>query len=238
MIARPLRAADRLIVALDLPDPARAAALARGLSGRVGLAKVGLELFVAAGPRAVETVGACGLPVFLDLKLHDIPNTVAGAVRAACSLGVAMLTLHAGGGAAMLGAAREAAEAAAGARPMLLAVTVLTSLSSSDLAETGVAGDAAAQVLRLARLALGAGADGLVCSPREVAPLRDALGPDVPLVVPGIRPEGAAAGDQKRTMTPAEAVAAGADWLVVGRPVTAMPDPRRAAEAIAQSLAA
>ncbi len=238
MIPRPVQPADRLIVALDLPEVARAAALARCLKGRVGLAKVGLELFVAAGPRAVAMVGESGLPVFLDLKLHDIPNTVAGAVRSAASLGIAMLTLHAAGGASMLAAAREAAESAGRTRPMLLAVTVLTSLTADDLAATGVASDVTAQVVRLARLALGAGADGLVCSPHEVAAVREALGPDVPLVVPGIRPQGAAGHDQRRTLTPAEAVAAGADWLVLGRPVTAVTDPQGAVEAIANSLAA
>jgi orotidine-5'-phosphate decarboxylase len=177
-------------------------------------------------------------PVFLDLKLHDIPNTVAGAVRALAPLGPAMLTLHAAGGPAMVAAAREAAEASAGGgvRPALLAVTVLTSLDAASLAATGVAGGTVQQVLRLARLALEAGADGLVCSPQEVARIRDAFGAAPLLVVPGVRPAGHATGDQARTATPAEAVAAGADWIVVGRPITGAADPIAAARAIAESL--
>ncbi|WP_291298916.1 orotidine-5'-phosphate decarboxylase [Elioraea sp.] len=241
MLARPTTPAARLIAALDTPDPARAAGWARALGRDVGLVKVGLELFVAHGPSAVAAVAEAGTPVFLDLKLHDIPNTVAGATRSAATLGVAMLTLHAGGGEAMIAAAREAAEKAAGTagamRPMLLAVTVLTSLGAADLAATGVAGGPAQQVLRLGQLAIAAGADGLVCSAHEVAPLRATLGPDVALVVPGIRPAGADAGDQKRVMTPEQAVAAGADWLVLGRPLTGAPDPAEAARAIAASLA-
>mgnify|MGYP005847487685 FL=1 len=238
MIARPATPAARIAVALDTPDPARAASWARALAGHVGVAKVGLELFAAAGPGAVAAVGASGLPVFLDLKLHDIPNTVAGAVRSAARLGVAMLTVHAAGGSAMLAAAREAAESAGADRPMILAVTVLTSLTAADLAATGVEGAPASQVLRLARLAIASGADGIVCSPLEVAPLRAALGASVRLVVPGIRPAGSRADDQARVTTPAEAVAAGADWLVIGRPITAAADPAAAAEAIAASLAA
>jgi orotidine-5'-phosphate decarboxylase len=237
MLARPATPAARLIAALDTPDPARAAGWARALGRDVGLVKVGLELFVAHGPAAVAAVAEAGTPIFLDLKLHDIPNTVAGATRSAAALGVAMLTLHAGGGEAMIAAAREAAEKAGGARPMLLAVTVLTSLGAADLAATGVAGGPAQQVLRLGQLAIAAGADGLVCSAHEVAPLRATLGPDVPLIVPGIRPAGADTGDQKRVMTPEQAVAAGADWLVLGRPLTGAPDPAAAARAIAASLA-
>ncbi|MDE2199976.1 MAG: orotidine-5'-phosphate decarboxylase, partial [Rhodospirillales bacterium] len=176
-------------------------------------------------------------PVFLDLKLHDIPNTVAGAVRAVLPLRPHMLTLHASGGAAMIAAARDAAAAAGSARPRLLAVTVLTSLDAAALNETGIAGGPRQQVLRLARLALAHGADGLVCSAHEVAMLRDAFGPGPVLVVPGIRPAGAPTGDQARTMTPREAAAAGADWLVVGRPITAAADPAAAAAAIAAELA-
>ena len=237
MLDRPATPADRLIAALDTPEPARAAAWARALAPEVGLVKVGLELFVAHGPRAVAEVAEAGAPVFLDLKLHDIPNTVAGAVRSANALGAAMLTVHAAGGAAMIAAAREAGEASGAARPMILAVTVLTSLGAADLAATGVAGGPSRQVLRLARLAVDAGADGLVCSPLEVAPLRAALGPGVRLVVPGIRPAGSEAGDQKRVMAPAEAVAAGADWLVIGRPITGAADPAAAARSIAATLA-
>jgi orotidine-5'-phosphate decarboxylase len=230
--------AGRLIVAIDRPDLDGAARLAAALAApRCGLLKVGLELFAAAGAAAVRAVGAHA-PVFLDLKLHDIPNTVAGAVRALLPLRPAMLTLHAAGGAAMIAAAREAAATAGAERPLLLAVTVLTSLDGAALAATGIALDPPVQVLRLGALAMAAGADGLVCSPQEVAPLRAALGAAPRLVVPGIRPPGSAAGDQARTATPAAAIAAGADWIVVGRPITAAADPVAAAAAIAAGLPA
>jgi len=236
VIPRPSRGAGRLIAALDSGNAAAALALAGRLAGRVGLVKAGLELFCAAGPEGVAPLIAAG-PVFLDLKLHDIPNTVAGATRSVCRNPPAMLTLHAMGGAAMIEAARRAAEDAAGdRRPMLLAVTVLTSIDAATLAATGVASGPADQVLRLARLAMAAGADGLVCSPQEVARLRDVLGDAPFLVVPGVRPPGSPAGDQARVATPAETVAAGADWIVVGRPITAASDPVAAAEAIAASL--
>jgi orotidine-5'-phosphate decarboxylase len=230
--------ANRLIAALDTADPARACAWAEALAPHVGMLKLGLEFFAANGPAGVRTIAAAApaLPLFLDLKLHDIPATVAGAVRAVLPLAPRLLTLHAAGGAAMLAAARAAAEAAGAARPLLLAVTVLTSLDDAALQATGIAGGAAAQVLRLARLALDAGADGLVCSPLEVALLRAALGPGPKLVVPGIRPAGTAAGDQARTLTPEQAVAAGADWIVVGRPITAAPDPAAAARAIGAAI--
>lgn len=238
-LERPRGGAARIVAAIDTADPARAAALAEALAPpRCGVLKLGLELFAAQGPDAVRRLAARA-PVFLDLKLHDIPNTVAGAMRALAPLRPAMLTLHAAGGAAMIAAAREAAEAAGGAaRPILLAVTVLTSLDEAALAATGVAGGAAAQVVRLGRLAMAAGADGLVCSPREVAPLRQALGAAPLLVVPGIRPAGSAAGDQARTATPEQAVADGADWIVLGRPITGAADPVAAAAAIAASLPA
>jgi orotidine-5'-phosphate decarboxylase len=197
--------------------------------------KLGLELFTAQGPAAMRRITPVA-PVFLDLKLHDIPNTVAGAVRSLLPLRPAMLTLHAAGGAPMIAAARAAAESAGTDRPILLAVTVLTSLDAATLATTGVAGSPAEQVLRLARLAFEAGADGLVCSPQEVAAIRTALGPGPLLVVPGVRPAGSAADDQSRTATPAEAVAAGADWIVVGRPITGAADPVAATRAIAESL--
>jgi orotidine-5'-phosphate decarboxylase len=202
--------------------------------------KVGLELFSAEGGAAVRRIAAHG-PVFLDLKLHDIPNTVAGAVRSLAPLQPAWLTIHAAGGAAMIAAAREAAEKAAeragsAQRMRILAVTVLTSLDAAALAETGVAGGTVQQVLRLARLAVAAGADGLVCSPREVAPLRDALGDGPALVVPGVRPAGSAADDQARTATPEEMAAAGADFVVVGRPITKAADPAAAAAAISRAL--
>ena len=235
-LPRPAAAAARIIAAIDTPDLGRAEALAGALAPpRCGVLKLGLELFSAQGPEAVRRIGARA-PIFLDLKLHDIPNTVAGAVRSLLPLRPAMLTLHAGGGAAMIAAAREAAESAGAARPILLAVTVLTSIDAATLASTGVGDTPAAQVVRLGRLAMAAGADGLVCSPQEVAPLRDALGAAPVLVVPGVRPAGSALGDQARTATPAEAVAAGADWIVVGRPITGAVDPAAAAAAIAVSL--
>jgi len=226
--------AARLIVALDTADAARAAGWAAAVGPHCGMFKLGLEFFLANGAAGMRAIA--GRPIFLDLKLHDIPNTVAGAVRAVLPLGPRMLTVHAAGGSAMVAAARETAEAAGGARPMILAVTVLTSLGASDLAATGVADPPAEQVMRLARLAVAAGADGLVCSPLEVARLRDALGGGPTLVVPGIRPAGSEAGDQARVTTPEAALAAGADWIVVGRPITAAPDPAQAAAAIAAAL--
>ncbi|MFZ6762394.1 orotidine-5'-phosphate decarboxylase [Pseudoroseomonas sp. WGS1072] len=236
MLPRPNGAG--IIAALDTAEADRAEAWARAVAPHVGLVKVGLELFCAAGPAVVRRLAA-HRPVFLDLKFHDIPNTAAGAVRSVCAGGAppAMLTLHGGGGAAMIEAARRAAEEAAGpARPAILAVTVLTSFTAAALAETGVSGGPTQQVLRLARLALEAGADGLVCSPQEVGRLRDAFGAAPLLVVPGIRPAGSAVGDQARVATPEEAVAAGADWLVVGRPITGAAEPGAAAAAIAASL--
>jgi orotidine-5'-phosphate decarboxylase len=225
----------RLIVALDTPRLEQAEALAGQVAPAAGLVKLGLELFCAAGPPALARLAAHA-PVFLDLKLHDIPNTVAGAVGSLAPLGASMLTLHAGGGPAMITAARKAAEAAGPARPILLAVTVLTSMDAEQLGAVGVAGGPAQQVLRLARMAMDAGADGLVCSPREVSLIRDALGEAPMLVVPGIRPIGSAAGDQARIATPEDAVAAGADWIVVGRPITESADPAAAAAAIKASL--
>jgi orotidine-5'-phosphate decarboxylase len=245
-----------LIVALDTSDIAQATRWANAVAPHCGMVKLGLEFFLAngaAGYAAVTAAPVTAAPVtaapvtaaavtaaavFLDLKLHDIPNTVAGGVRAVLPLRPRLLTLHACGGAAMIAAARAAAETAGAARPLLLAVTVLTSLDAAALHDTGVAGGTRQQVLRLARLALSAGADGLVCGPREVAMLRDALGDAPILVVPGIRPAGTDAGDQARTQTPREAAAAGADWLVVGRPITQAADPAAAAAAIAAEIAA
>lgn len=226
---------NRLIAAIDTPDAARARVLVEAVAPHCGLIKLGLEFFSAHGPAGLEV--AAGRRLFLDVKLHDIPNTVAGAVRALSPLGAAMLTVHAGGGAAMVAAAAEAA-AQAPNPPQILAVTVLTSLDAAALAETGVAGGPAQQVLRLARLALAAGADGLVCSAHEISRLRDAFGEKPVLVVPGIRPAGAAAGDQARVMTPEQAVAAGADYIVVGRPITGAQDPAAAAAAIAAGIRA
>ncbi|OJW25756.1 MAG: orotidine 5'-phosphate decarboxylase [Rhodospirillales bacterium 69-11] len=228
-----MTAASRVIVALDTTDLGRAASWADATAPHVGLFKLGLEFFLAHGAAGVRAMA--GRPIFLDLKLHDIPNTVAGGVRAVLPLAPRMLTVHAAGGAAMIAAARDAANEAGSARPMILAVTVLTSLDQASLAATGVSGSPSDQVLRLARLAREAGADGLVCSPLEVAMLRATLGPEPILVVPGIRPAGSAAGDQARIMTPADAVAAGADWIVVGRPITGAPHPAEAAAEIAAS---
>ena len=235
-----MRGRDRIVAALDVPDPAAAAALAGKLAGHVGMYKVGLELFVAHGRAAIDSVRPFGLPIFLDLKLHDIPQTVEAAARGAGALGAALVTVHASGGAEMIAAARRglsAGAAAAGvAAPKLLAVTVLTSLGADDLRAVGFAGTPAEAALRLSRVAMKAGADGLVCSPEEVAELRRELGPAPLLVVPGIRPAGAAAGDQRRTGTPRAAVEAGASHLVIGRPLRDAPDPAAAADSIAAAL--
>ncbi|MCB2054184.1 MAG: orotidine-5'-phosphate decarboxylase [Geminicoccaceae bacterium] len=224
-----------LICALDSSDLDETVALARGLSGSVGGLKLGLQFLHGRGPAGVRAVADAGLPLFLDVKLHDIPNTVAGAVRSLCVSGPAMFTVMAQGGATMMRAAVAAAADAAGsagdAPPWVLAVTVLTSLDGDDLAATGVAGTVEDQVLRLADLALGAGCSGLVCSPLEIEAVRRRFGAGPRLVVPGIRPE-AARDDQKRTMTPADALAAGADLLVVGRPITGAADPRAAARGL------
>ncbi len=225
---------NRLIVAIDTPDASHAQALVTAVGPHCGMVKLGLEVFAALGPSAFAA--AVGYPVFLDVKLHDIPNTVAGAVRALLPCRPTMLTIHAAGGAAMIAAARDAMEPAGSARPLLLAVTVLTSLSAGTLSQTGVAGGPRQQVLRLARLALDAGADGLVCSAAEIAMLRDAFGAAPVLVVPGIRPEGADYGDQARVATPQAAIAAGASYIVVGRPITRADDPAAAAAAIAASI--
>jgi orotidine-5'-phosphate decarboxylase len=224
----------RLITAIDTADRARARQLAAAVAPSCGLIKLGLEFFLRNGPQGLS--GLSDAPIFLDLKLHDIPNTVAGAVRALLPLGVRMLTVHAGGGAAMLAAAREAAETAGPSRPLILAVTVLTSLDAAALHTTGVPGEVSAQVLRLGQLAMAAGADGLICSAHELAPLRAALGEHPILVTPGIRPAGSDNGDQARVMTPPAAVQAGADYIVVGRPITEAADPGHAAAEIAASI--
>ena len=235
-----MRGRDRIIAALDVPDPAAAAALAGKLAGHVGMFKIGLELFVGHGPAALEAVRPFGLPIFLDLKLHDIPKTVEAAARGAGALGAALVTAHAGGGAEMIAAARRGlaagAVAARAAPPKLLAVTVLTSLGPDDLRSLGFGGTPADAALRLARVALKAGADGLVCSPEEVAQLRRELGPAPLLVVPGIRPAGTAAGDQRRTGTPRAAVQAGATYIVIGRPLRDSPSPAASADSIASDL--
>jgi orotidine-5'-phosphate decarboxylase len=225
---------SKLIVALDTVSLDRARAWADAVAPYASLFKLGLEFFLANGADGFR--GITGAPIFLDLKLHDIPNTVAGTVAAVLPLRPKMLTIHASGGSAMIRAAHQAAACAGPNRPMILAVTVLTSLDQADLQAAGVAAPPSEQVLRLGRLAIQAGADGLVCSPHEVAMLRQALGSDVRLVVPGIRPDGTPSGDQARTMTPAQAIAAGADWIVVGRPITAAADPAAAAADIAASI--
>jgi orotidine-5'-phosphate decarboxylase len=223
---------ERICAALDFPTWAEAGPFARAVAPEVGLLKVGLELFAAEGPSAVRAAAALGRPVFLDLKLHDIPNTVEGAARSAAASGASLLTVHASGGAEMV----RAAVRGAGPGLRVLGVTVLTSLDEAALASVGLAGPAEAAVVRLARLAVEAGAGGLVCSPREVAAVRAAVGSGPLLVVPGVRPPGAARGDQARVATPGEAVRAGADVVVLGRPLREGPDPAAAARAIAAAL--
>lgn len=233
--------ASRIYCAIDTADIDAAATLAGQLAGLIGGIKLGLEFFTAHGPQGVRAVTrAADLPLFLDLKLHDIPNTVAGAVRSVAALRPTYLTIHAGGGAAMMAAAvaeaREAADRLGTTPPRILGVTVLTSLDAEDLAALGQDGDVAGQVARLADLARAAGLDGVVCSPREVAALRTRCGPDFTLMVPGIRPRWAAAGDQKRVLTPRDALDSGADRLVIGRPITEAPDPADAARRIVAEL--
>jgi orotidine-5'-phosphate decarboxylase len=229
-----VQAADRLIFALDVPSLDRASALVDELREDIAIFKVGLELFTAAGPRAVDRIQARGARVFLDLKLHDIPATVQRSVQAAVQLGVSYLTLHASAGPQTL---RAAAEAAAGSDLRLLAVTVLTSSDAETLAAIGVEGGVAATVARLADLAVTCGIQGLVCSPAECSALRAQLGRNVLLVTPGVRPSGESAQDQKRVSTPAAAIAAGADMLVVGRPIRDAAEPRAAARQILQEIA-
>ncbi|HEU5341684.1 orotidine-5'-phosphate decarboxylase [Edaphobacter sp.] len=226
---------DRLIVALDFPSANKAIALVDTLGDTCRWFKVGMELYYAAGNPLVHELRHRGFEVFLDLKLHDIPNTVAGAVRSATQAGASLLTIHASGGAAMMTAAAEAARAPGS--PRLLAVTVLTSMDANELAGVGVSVTPAAQVLRLAKLAKASGIDGIVSSAEEVAPLRAELGPQALLVIPGIRPAGAAVGDQKRIATPETAVRAGASMLVVGRPITQAANPAAAAQAILTEIA-
>ncbi len=233
----------RIFCAIDTPDLARAEALARALGGAGCGIKLGLEFFAAQGPDGVRRVTAVaeGAALFLDLKFHDIPNTVAAAVRAAAPLGPRIVNVHAAGGRVMMEAARDAAregaERAGAAAPLVIAVTVLTSLDTRDLSQAGVIGSAEEQAVRLATLAHDAGLDGVVCSAHEIPALRRALGPDFVLVTPGIRPAGAEAADQKRVMTPGAALAAGADYLVIGRPITGAADPARAVAEIAREAA-
>lgn len=246
-------ASNRILVALDVSTAEAALALADVLRGAVGGFKIGSQLFTAAGPEIVRTMVARGDRVFLDLKFHDIPNTVAGAIQSAASLGVWMVNVHASGGRPMMEAARKAADtghAASGHKPLVIAVTVLTSIDAATLQSVGVSASPLDQVVRLAEMAKAAGLDGVVASPQETAAIRDACGPEFVIVTPGIRGGAAAASkggvqgpppikndDQQRTMAPAEAVAAGSSYLVVGRPITAAPDPRAAAIAINSQLA-
>jgi orotidine-5'-phosphate decarboxylase len=230
---------DKIIIALDVPGKDEAIALVSGLRSARTF-KVGLELFTAEGPALFRKLKALRKDIFLDLKLHDIPNTVAGAVRSAFRHGVQMMTVHASGGREMMAraaeTARQASEELERPRPVLLGVTVLTSLKGADLAEVGMTADPAVQVLRLAGLAKAAGMDGVVCSPQEIELLRKEFGKDLVIVTPGIRPLWAAAQDQKRIMTPAEAVAKGADYLVIGRPITGAPSPEEAFLKIVEEL--
>jgi orotidine-5'-phosphate decarboxylase len=225
----------RIIVALDYADAASALALAGRLDPALCRLKVGKELFTVAGPDLVRTLVARGFDVFLDLKFHDIPNTVAAACRAAAGLGVWMMNVHASGGRRMMIAAQEALADLA-QRPLLIAVTVLTSMSAEDLNEVGIADAPADQVLRLARLSKQCKLDGVVCSAQEASMLRADLGADFRLVTPGIRPAGSDAGDQRRVMTPAEALRAGSTDLVIGRPITAAPDPLAALKQIQSEI--
>ena len=228
-----------LIVALDVNSRAEAEAKVRLLGDAVNFYKIGLELFTAEGPDVVKAVKAFGKKVFLDLKFHDIPRTVERAVTSGGKLGVDLMTIHSVGGKAMIRAAADAAAAFGSDGPKILAVTVLTSLDASDLADIGVAGRTPAeQVQAMGRLALGNGAAGIVCSPKEVRAMREILGPSALLVTPGVRPAGAAVGDQKRVATPGEAVRDGSTHLVVGRPILASDDPVAAARAIAAEMAA
>jgi orotidine-5'-phosphate decarboxylase len=229
-----------IIAALDVPTKDRAMALVEKLSPVIPTFKIGSELFASAGPEIVRNLRTRGLSVFLDLKFHDIPNTVKNAVAAATRLGVQMLTVHCAGGLEMLkaaeAAAQETAKSLAHEPPLVLGVTVLTSMDGPALEQVGVTGAVEGQVERLAKLAVAAGLRGLVCSPLELPMLRKLLPPTVQLVTPGIRGPGDPTGDQKRTMTAREAIAGGANWLVIGRPICAAPDPRAAAERILASV--
>jgi orotidine-5'-phosphate decarboxylase len=228
---------DRLIVALDVSSATQARQIVQSIGESASTYKIGKQLLTVEGPQIVRDLVSSGRKVFLDLKFHDIPNTVAAAVRQAAELRVSMLTVHASGGSKMLKAAAEAA-AQSSAKPMVLAVTVLTSLSDNDLVELGHAGPVVAQVLRLGSLARAAGCGGLVASALEARELRRQLGEDFAIVTPGVRPAGSATGDQARVVTPADAIAAGATYLVVGRPILNAPDPSSAAESIVEEIGA
>lgn len=232
-----MQARERLIVALDVASASEARSIAAAVGDTAGIYKIGKQLFTAEGPDLVRELVGSGRRVFLDLKFHDIPNTVAAAVREAAKLGVSMLSVHASGGARML---QEAVSAAAASRPspLVLAVTVLTSLTDEDLQQTGVSGRVLDQVLRLAALAQAQGCGGVVASAQEARELRRELGTGFAIVTPGVRPVGTAAGDQARVVTPAEALRAGATHIVVGRPITGARDPGAAARAIVEEIEA
>lgn len=231
-----------VICAIDTPDINKASDLAKQIKDHVGAVKLGLEFFTANGTSGVRTIASKGIPIFLDLKLHDIPNTVAKAIEATAVMDIFMMTVHVSGGKAMLEAAVEAANRVATttgkAKPLVVGVTVLTSFDQVDAESIGIKDPVADQVKRLAQLAQDSGLDGVVCSPQEIALLREQCGGDFTLVVPGIRPEGVSANDQKRIMTPKEAMAQGADYLVIGRPITAADYPKDAAQKILQSIGA
>ncbi len=240
-----LTPSQRILCALDTTDPQVAFDLAEKLRDHVGGVKLGLEYFGACGPAGFDHVAQSGMPIFLDLKLHDIPNTVAKAISALMPLRPHIMTIHTSGGAAMMTAAAQAATEAAKnvdgnninyVRPIIVGVTILTSMDDSDLRDVGLSPPVESQVVRMARLAKKSGLDGVVCSPFEITALREACGPDFKLIVPGIRPTGSSKGDQKRTMTPRDAVARGADYIVIGRPITEADDPIKAAQDIAREL--
>ncbi|MFZ4541391.1 MAG: orotidine-5'-phosphate decarboxylase [Rickettsiales bacterium] len=232
--------ANPIICALDTQDVVEATAISELVRPHVGAVKLGLEFFTANGAAGVSAITRLGVPVFLDLKFHDIPNTVAKAIAATAGMNMFMMTVHTSGGQHMLKAAIEASERVAQVtgkeRPLVIGVTVLTSLDQDDISLIGFNSTVQEQVLRLADLAQSAGLDGVVCSPFEIAPIRKACGDDLTLVVPGIRPAGSASGDQKRILTPKEALERGADYLVIGRPITDAEDRACAAKAIAETL--
>ena len=232
----------RLIVALDVSSLDEFGELIDKLRTQVKIFKIGMEAYTSCGVAAIDMARIKGARIFLDLKFHDIPNTVRGAVKAAVKQGVYMLTIHTSGGVAMMKAAVEAAkeesERLSQERPMILGVTILTSLSGKDLVDIGIKRELKAQVLELVKLAKKAGLDGIVCSPQEVADVKKIVGDKMAIVVPGVRPAGSATADQKRVATPSEAVRAGADYLVVGRPITKSDDPRTSAERIVKEIKA
>lgn len=229
-----------IICAVDTTDVAQAQALAASLNGSVGALKLGLEFFTANGAAGVREIATQKFPIFLDLKFHDIPNTVAGAIRATAGIDTFMMTVHTAGGQAMLRAAIDASMEVAATtgkeRPLIVGVTILTSLDQQDLERMGIRDKLQDQVKRMADLAQESGLDGIVCSPHEISLIRDHCGADFTLVVPGIRPAGSESGDQKRVLTPKEALEKGADYLVIGRPITGAADPKAAAQSILKSL--